>query len=397
MTAYDRLRQHVLQCGRAFTIPQRRTRGYCIGQSLTQTYESCDKTVREFITHSTTNKILDDGSFIITPNAEKTFSAILDECLNQDPQPEELTVEQQQKQHDQDQSELTSILFPSYGTLTRERCGFKRSFERRPPLVCRINVDHNSVVSLALIRRRNTILGSYANKLPIMTINISRLLYTIEAFMFCDPGVCTGIDRRKFKKFKPNDDSRMPTVIESALDFYLRTDIESRPPNLPANRQFSDFLHRLRSTGYLGYIFALATRLNFNIDLLINDTTCVRYHRVEASTKQTKIGVGYLTVLVHRKRIHYAVASNEHYESQWYVKISAEPIVKSNADACREMSQNSTSSLSLYVDPIERLVTSLNAATDELKRKKQQQNHQHDLRYQEQTHASAVDFVRSLM
>lgn len=199
--------------------------------------------------------------------------------------------------------------------LPTEQYGFIRTFERKWPLKCVVDLDCRSVVSLALINRQSEILQCYANKLPIMVINTARLLYTTEAFALQLQRVGGG----------------EASVSQRALEFYIETDLkhcstfstynansnniddfnnDSQP--YPPNEKFSNFIHRLRSNGYMDYIFELARRLNLNVDYVVDRNIVCRYKRVETSNTNVSLGSGYLTVVQN--------------ENRWYVKTTTAPI-----------------------------------------------------------------------
>jgi len=181
--------------------------------------------------------------------------------------------------------------------LPNEQCGFTRTFETKCPLKCIIEIDCRAVVSLALINKQSEILKCYANKLPIMVLNISRLLYTTEAF---------AIQRN-------SDGGDGVLVSQKALEFFLKTDLEHcKTDDLPPNEKFSNFIHRLKSTGYIEYIFALARELNLNVDFVINSNVICRYKKLNTVNGLTSTGTGYLTVV--------------HNENRWYVKTTTTPI-----------------------------------------------------------------------
>lgn len=178
--------------------------------------------------------------------------------------------------------------------LPGERCGFTRRIEEKMSLKCIIETDDRAVVSLALLQKQSPILEAYANKLPIMTMNASRFLYTVEAFTYRNRNI----------------DST--TAVQQALNFYFETDKKFRDVNLPPNQQFSDLLHRLKSSGYDDYIFELAREINLNVDLAISRQLIVRYikHDSPASTRSSSIG--FLTVI--------------HDGDRWFVKTTKTPI-----------------------------------------------------------------------
>ncbi|ACH96183.1 GrBNV_gp84-like protein [Oryctes rhinoceros nudivirus] len=179
----------------------------------------------------------------------------------------------------------------------KPQCGFQMSFIAVQHLRCQIEVDHKAVVSLALVNQKSPILESYANKLPIMTINVARLLFTIEAFTL-----------------KNKDTFRKPPV-QQALEFYIRTDLKHRSKKLPPNHQFSQFLHRLKSSGYPEYIFDLAREVELNVDYIIDSKIAARYIRTEGEPeKRYSPSIGYLTA-IHEPN------------NEWYVKTTQGPIL----------------------------------------------------------------------
>lgn len=233
----------------------------------------------------------------------------------------------------------------SLNFLPKSYCGFECETLRRKTVRCIDSYDSRAVVSLALLEKRSILL-EYANKTPIMCINVSRFVYTLQAFKFV---------------------SRFSDPISEALDFFVKTDIrqleerqERSTHRIPPNEQFSDLLHILRSSGYEQYIFTLAERLNFNVDLVKCDNgdgdggdgddddaakSCFghdatrnpskivfRYTRVQsppsssslasssrkssraiASNASKSIGVGVITAV--------------NYNSRWFVKVSGASIL----------------------------------------------------------------------
>lgn len=281
------IKREALNNGKLFNIKRRRARKQMIYRTLTNIFES----------PLTNNKISNPNEFLFCGNGN-------DYDFNNDHgNYDDYDDDDDDDGADGDDGNRSG----NFGKLARQQCGFKRSFEKKTALYCHHSIDQRAVVSLALVKRQSTILGAYANKLPIMTLNVSRFMYTVEAFVF--------------RNYTPNDQ----TAIQQALDFYVRTDIENRNNKLQPNLQFSEFLHCLRSSGYLKYIFALARKLNLNVDLVIDSSLVARYIRVDVHNVNTpSIGIGYLTV-VHPKN-----------GSDWYVKTTKEPIVtdeQANAQA----------------------------------------------------------------
>lgn len=212
---------------------------------------------------------------------------------------------------------FTSIVTSeSLGFLPKSYCGFECKTLRRKTIRCVDSYDSRAVVSLALLAQ-NSILSAYANKTPIMCVNVSRLRYTLQAFEFV---------------------GKFVDPISEALDFFIVTDIQrledeqktSTHP-IPANAQFSRLLHSLRSSGYEQYIFALASRLSLDVDLVrcsANDSsdsakTLFRYKRVEPMpyhgdaaknlSADRGIGVGVLTAV--------------NYKNRWFVRTLESSII----------------------------------------------------------------------
>ena len=213
-------------------------------------------------------------------------------------------------------------------------CGFECKVLRRRTVRCIDSYDSRAVVSLALLERKS-VLAAYANKTPIMCINVSRFRYTLQAFEFV---------------------ARFSDPIAEALDFFVKTDIQQLEEHqrlsthrIPPNAQFSELLHRLRSSGYEEYVFALAERLNLNVDLVrcenpesersdsgeenqsCDKKVMFRYTRVtpqistitatKSTTKPTRaitstkpnVGVGVITAV--------------NFRSRWFVKVTESPIL----------------------------------------------------------------------
>lgn len=177
--------------------------------------------------------------------------------------------------------------------LIKAPCGWTSDILPKRPIQYCVNDDERSTVSLALIKSNTSILNAYANKLPIMCINVSRLIYTVEAY-------------KVLECFKTYDE-----YINAALTFYIETDMKLCDRTQQANQRFSNFLHRLRSSGYKEYIFALAQALNMSVDMNYSDSAFVRYKR--ANIDKTPAN-GFITAL-----------RNGH---KWYVKTSRHSLLE---------------------------------------------------------------------
>lgn len=203
---------------------------------------------------------------------------------------------------------FTSINVDTVGTclnfLPNTYCGFVHEVCKRNTLTCIGSYDPKAVVSLALFKRKD-ILSAYANKTPIMCVNVNRLMYTVAAFEFSNNFI---------------------DPVNEALDFLISSDIQrlddeqhDSSVNIPPNQMFSNLLHILRSTGYERYLFRLAKHLNLNVDLVkcqsatanANNKTLLRYSRV--SPNDIKIGIGTLTAVNHG--------------DNWFVKVTATSVI----------------------------------------------------------------------
>lgn len=193
---------------------------------------------------------------------------------------------------------IFSIKIPKTMTLPGDQCGFKRTIENRKQITGFTETDYRAVVSLALTQKQSEILGTYANKLPIMTMNVSRYLYTVEAFVY-----------RDYKE----------DASAQAIDFLISTDIKYRSDYIDSqnrcqpNLEFSKFLHRLRSCGYCEYIFELARHLSLNVDLVFSKEIVIRYFLLDSVLKKNNTAVGFLTAITNGDK--------------WYVKTTKNPLV----------------------------------------------------------------------
>lgn len=204
----------------------------------------------------------------------------------------------------------------TFDFLPRTYCGFECKTMRRNTLSCVDSYDSRAVLSLALFEQK-TILSAYANKTPIMCINVSRLAYTLRAFEFAN---------------------RFDDPVSEALDFLIVSDIQhldehqrDETSRVPPNALFSKLLHSLRSSGYERYIFMLAEHLNLDVDLVrCHDETpdsrkimfrykrtpptateVSRFSRADSVAQSTAVGV--ITAVNHGSR--------------WFVKTTKAPIV----------------------------------------------------------------------
>lgn len=168
-------------------------------------------------------------------------------------------------------------------------------------------IDTRRVVSLACLAdifddgacANVSFLEKYSGKIPLMCINSSRLVYTTRAFIF---------------RNRPDWDN-----IVDPLNFYLKVDsgyLENQYSNAnraarEPNLEFSKLLHCLRSSGYIEYIFELARHLRYHVELVLSANKNLVY--VYKYTAE-QVAYGVLTALYH--------------ETQWYVYVSYNSIVR---------------------------------------------------------------------
>lgn len=198
-------------------------------------------------------------------------------------------------------TEATAAAAKASDSIPKSRCGYRLETLRRQQIRINVKVDTRALVSLACWDRTAGYLQAYASKLPLMCINVSRLIYTTDAFVYRN---------------------RSTDATTDALQFYIGTDIRVESPAYtssdcppdesrllpPFNELFSNLVHRLRQTGYEEYVFALADHLQLNVDLVKCDNLLFRYTRSRPPT------FGVLTAV--------------RYEADWYVKTTADHLIK---------------------------------------------------------------------
>lgn len=150
-----------------------------------------------------------------------------------------------------------------------------------------------------------TYLEAYVSKLPLMCINVGRLVYTTRAFGFRNrPDWNVGL---------------------RALDFYLRYDTghtQKRPQSYgidsgsrTSNVEFSTLLHRLRSSGYLEYVLGLGKYLEYDVEVVLarNRRQAYVYKYVEG-------------------QVTHGVLTAFYDASRWYVCVSATSRVRNKTN-----------------------------------------------------------------
>lgn len=182
---------------------------------------------------------------------------------------------------------VTPQALHAYQLLSRvpasNQAGFKpceRMRVRWPTRAC-LTIDPRAVTSLALVNAHCPALAAYASKLPIMAVNVGRLLATIEAFaaFATTPlGSSVGSGELNPQRLPANpgyDWCAVRTSADRALWFLVATDIKYAhgPAELryPPNERFSALLHRLRSSGYEEYFFDLGRALYATVDFVYGD------------------------------------------------------------------------------------------------------------------------------
>lgn len=198
-------------------------------------------------------------------------------------------------------------------------CGFERAeLLTCRPFNCYADTDARAQVSLALLNPNARYLLDYANKLPIMSINVRRFKYTVKALRYAEKHSDL---RHLFRKY---DDTTCETdLITLGLNLIVDTELQSLNLREQPNQRFSTLLHRLRRTGTLEYTFYLANMLKFNVDLVyINTNTskrkCETVYRYKLSSTLRTRAIGTLTA-VYVKR--------QNAESEWFVYVHPEALL----------------------------------------------------------------------
>lgn len=137
------------------------------------------------------------------------------------------------------------------------------------------NPEFNKYVSLAMYNFTTKCLGAYKSKLPILCINTYRLQYTVESF----------------KISKKNDS------IADALEFYLNFEIKRINMKLEPNERFSMLIHSLKSSGSEEYVYALASHLDFNFDIIKRVGYVYRYITIKQKNNPLAPSFGVLTAV----------------------------------------------------------------------------------------------------
>lgn len=149
----------------------------------------------------------------------------------------------------------------------KQFCGFDASLQQRikitqcytniDPLLCCSCVEFYSLMSMSCDSStddNSDIFMRYRNKLPIISLNVSRLVWTFHTF------------RHRLAENENYDEAK---IMKICIDFYLATDYKhlAKNENLP-NLNFSNYLHKLRTNGYLDYAMSLALANSLDVDFI---------------------------------------------------------------------------------------------------------------------------------
>lgn len=172
------------------------------------------------------------------------------------------------------------------GELALSSCvpGFVHSREFIKPLSWQIKYDPHAIVSLILMDYNLDYLTEFCNMLPIMAINVSRLVYTIDAFAISKP----------------------EHTYNDALKFYIQTDVNHVSKITDGNLRFSIMLHCLQSSGYEEYILELCRYLDLNANIIPQSHIVHRY-------KNIKYSLADVTAIYHEHYWYVQVGSVRHY------------------------------------------------------------------------------------
>lgn len=197
-------------------------------------------------------------------------------------------------------------------------CGYEKATLKtcRRAVNCFANSDARALVSLALFNANTPFLQDYANKLPLMCVNVRRFKYTVQAFEFASQHMdLTGLCR-EYNGFKSD-------LVTLGLNFIIKSDLKTLDLKHLPNLRFSNFLHRLKLSGSITYIFSLAKNLHYDVDLLyidkqnLNDVLSVFRYKLSKNPNNNK-SIGVLTAV-------YVKSSN--LENEWYVFIHSKPLL----------------------------------------------------------------------
>jgi hypothetical protein len=188
--------------------------------------------------------------------------------------------------HIQIPDEIKSNSFPN------RYSGFYLSCELRKEISWISADDPNDGVSLALLNNKASCLKGFADKLPLMVINVHRFRYTWDAF--------------RFKKY--------PDPVMEALNFFLQYEITkvTKDKSIENNEKFSNLLHQLQSTGNEDYVMELARTLLFEEVHIVKAGKLVYKYRAEESFGSVTLQ-GYLTAVYN--------------QNCWYVSPTNNPII----------------------------------------------------------------------
>lgn len=202
-------------------------------------------------------------------------------------------------------------------------CGFERvELLTCRPFNCYADTDARAQVSLALLNPNARYLIDYANKLPIMSINVRRFKYTVKALQYAEKNIdltCL------FEKY--NDTTAENDLITLGLNLIVDTELQNLNLHDRPNQRFSNFLHRMKRTGSLEYTFYIAKILKFNVDLVYINTNIKKrseretVYRYKLSGVERPRAIGTLTVVYVKRRDG---------ESEWFVYVHPHALLSVN-------------------------------------------------------------------
>lgn len=152
--------------------------------------------------------------------------------------------------------------------LPKQFCGFSGTLEKRikisecystiDPLLCCSCTEFYALMMNAGScdgdGDNDDIFMRYRNKLPIIVLNVARLVWTFETF------------RHRLESNEAYDEER---IMRLSVDFYLATDYKYLVKNnCRPNLNFSNYLHKLRSNGYFEYAMDLAMKNFLDVDYI---------------------------------------------------------------------------------------------------------------------------------
>ena len=204
------------------------------------------------------------------------------------------------------------------------------------------NLDFKALVSIACLDKFDyNLVKQFANKLPLMCLNVSRLTYTAKIFKFFNFNRISIFNSDNFfqnnsgffenyNEFKDNNDDndddddedddddnneRNKDNVLKAINFYIKWELNNvKKLKLPPNEEFSKLLHNLKLAGSENYIMSLASFFGLHVDLIQEEKTL--YFRY-INMQNLKCKKTLTVIVVCKKNIYF----NDD-EREWYVFIT---------------------------------------------------------------------------